>query len=261
MKNKNLDRFKLIVILLLLLILIFLIIQKPGVHVPADEEKEEIELIEQETDKNEGEVIADQLPELPLLDGSLSLDDSGKRLVDISGVQRFVLSANQQNWKPVISEDVLAKLPDDYKLSYSESGVWCITDTNGTKLFEFNMETLEWMELPVKQEDVEDVSGTEDGGEIITCEGANPTRLTAIGSWVEVVNATIPLRSSPDANSVNMIQPLSEGTMLEIIKSPVCTSLLGGANLWWGVRTKGGIEGWAAEASAITDVYYLQEVR
>ena len=119
---------------------------------------------------------------------------------------------------------------------------------------------LEWTELTGEQEDELDTPHTEDGGEIIICEGANPTRLNALGSQVKVVNATIPLRSSPDANSVNIIQPLSEGMILKIIKSPVCTPLLSGANLWWGVRTEGGLEGWTAEASAITDVYYLQEV-
>jgi hypothetical protein len=259
--NKNLDPFKLIITIILLFILVFLIIQKPGMKIPADSENNGIDLIEENSDKNEEKGKAEHLPDLPLMDGSLSLNDSEKGLVGTDGIERFVLSDDQKRWEPVITEDVLTKLPNDFRLSQDESGVWYITDVSGTGLYILDLELLEWMELSSELEDEEAASGTGNGGEIITCEGANPTRLNAIGSQVKVVNATIPLRSSPDANAVNIIKPLSEGTVLKIIKSPVCTPLLNGANLWWGVQIEGGLEGWAAEASAITDVYYLQEVR
>jgi len=85
--------------------------------------------------------------------------------------------------------------------------------------------------------------------------------LTLVGSQVRVINALIPLRSSPDAESANYMLSLPKGTTLEIVNLPVCTPFLGGANLWWGVRTNSGSEGWAAEASAISDVYYLQEIQ
>ena len=261
MNNKNLDQLKLIVTILLILILFFLIIQKPEMAIPTDEQKDVAELSEDEIGADEEEDNIIQLPPFPVSDGSLTLDAEGSGLLDVNGVKRFKLSDDKQRWEPLISNDILNKLPEDYALTSDESNVWYIKEGAGNALYSFDLKKLEWIMMSEEAEGVESAPFSDDGEAIVACEGANPARLTAIGSRVEVVNAMIPLRLTPNAESGNILQPLPEGMELEITKLPVCTQLLSGANLWWGVRTDSGLEGWAAEASAITDIYYLQEIQ
>jgi hypothetical protein len=96
--------------------------------------------------------------------------------------------------------------------------------------------------------------------EIQTCEGANPSRISGIGAIARVINSMIPLRYFPNAFEQNIITGLPIGSRLEIISDPVCIPYLGGANLWWGVKTSFGINGYVAEGSAISAVYYLEEM-
>jgi hypothetical protein len=203
----------------------------------------------------------DQFPQFPLSDGSLELDEERLGLLDTNGVMRFKLSEDKQTWEPVIPNEILSKLPDGYELTSDESNLWYIIDGNGDALYSFNLEGFEWNMVPEKITEVQDAPRPPDDKEITACEGANPARLTSVGSRARVVNALIPLRASPDAESDNYIILMPKGSTLEIVKLPVCTPFLSGANLWWGVRTEGGLEGWAAEASAISDVYYLQEIK
>lgn len=262
MKNGNMkiDLFKLMMTILLILILIILLNQKP-VAVISDGKKNVADIKELEGVDVEEKINADQFPQFPLSDGSLELDEKGSGLFDINGVMRFKLSDNKQTWEPVIPGEILDKLPDDYELTSDESNALYIIDGNGGALYSFNFEVFEWDIVPEKIAEAQDASRPADDKEITACEGANPARLTSVGSKVRVVNALIPLRSSPDAKSANYMLSLPKGTTLEIVNLPVCTPYLGGANLWWGVRTESGLEGWAAEASAISDKYYLQEIK
>ncbi|MBM3137390.1 MAG: hypothetical protein FJZ98_04285 [Chloroflexi bacterium] len=75
-----------------------------------------------------------------------------------------------------------------------------------------------------------------------------------------MINSLIPLRYSPNAIEQNIITGLPVGSRLEIISDPVCIPYLGGANLWWGVKTSFGRNGFVAEGSAISELYYLEEV-
>ena len=92
-------------------------------------------------------------------------------------------------------------------------------------------------------------------------EDANLARLTSVSSQVRVVNVLIPLQSPPDAESVNYLLSLPRSTTLEITTFPICIPLLGGVNLWRGVRAESGLEGWPVEESAVNDIYYLQEMQ
>ena len=110
---------------------------------------------------------------------------------------------------------------------------------------------------PTEEVDV----AAETASEVPDCLGANPRRIISIGSTVRVINAQIPLRSAPEAAGDNIIASLPPGTLLEVIGAPVCTPFLEGANLWWFVRAQDGTEGYAAEGSALTDTYYLEEIK
>ena len=94
-----------------------------------------------------------------------------------------------------------------------------------------------------------------------SCPKATTPRISGIGAKVEVVNELIPLRSSPKVAVTNILQALPIGTELEITALPVCANYLSGANLWWGVQTTDGKNGWAAEGSAISPTYYLEELK
>jgi len=259
-RHRNIDVFKLIVTILLILILVILLIQKPGAD-KSNEKKDAASTNESEGIDVEEKINVDQFPLFPLSDGSLELDEEGLGLFDIDGIMRFKLSDDKQTWEPVISGEILNMLPDDYVLTSDESNVWYIVDGNGDVLYSFNSDVLEWNVVPEKITEAQGATRPGDDKEITACEGANPARLTSVSSRVRVVNALIPLRSSPDAESENIMLSLPKGTTLEIVNLPVCTPLLGGANLWWGVRSESGLDGWAAEASAISDVYYLQEIQ
>ena len=259
MKNAliKVDLFKLVVLIVLIIVLIILVYEKPaalmssGIAGDADIQK----LAENDF---EGESTIAQIPSFPKSDDSLKIDELHTGLLDTDGVMRFRLSEDNKIWIPLIPVDILDILPDNFELTSDESNIWHIFDGNGSVLYVFNSEGLEWS--MVYERIVEAQDDSQSGGDIPECVDAKPARLTSVGLHIEVVNALIPLRSSPDAESANYMLSLPKGTHLEVVNLPVCTRFLGGANLWWGVRTESGLEGWAAEASAISDVYYLQEI-
>ncbi len=91
------------------------------------------------------------------------------------------------------------------------------------------------------------------------CPNALPARISGVGAQAQITNALIPLRSSPEV-APNILGALPIGSTVEITSLPVCTEYLDGANLWWGVRTLDGLTGFAAEGSAISPTYYLEEL-
>lgn len=92
------------------------------------------------------------------------------------------------------------------------------------------------------------------------CEKAMPVRLSGTGINAKVVNATLTLRNSPQVGD-NVAGFLPAGAEVEVLSLPVCTEYLEGANNWWEVRTSGGVQGFAAEGSAVNPVYYLEEIK
>ena len=93
------------------------------------------------------------------------------------------------------------------------------------------------------------------------CQKALTPRLDISNPDVVVVNVReLPLRSSPMVGAGNILRMMPAGIHLEILGVPVCTEYLSGANYWWPVRTTDGLTGYAAEGSAIRDVYYLETV-
>ncbi len=262
MKNAliKVDLFKLIVLIILIMVLIILVREEPAAlmsrEMAGDADTQQF------TENNPGgESGVAQIPSFPKTDDSLKLNEENMGLLDTGGVLRYQLSEDKKIWVPIIPEDVLKVLPDDFKLTSDESNIWHILDGSDGVLYSFNSDVLKWNMAAEEIMEAQDASRAEDDKRIPVCEGAKPARLTSIGSHIKVVNALIPLRSSPDAESANYVVSLPKGTHLEVVNFPVCTRFLSGANLWWGVRTESGREGWAAEASAVTDVYYLQEIK
>ena len=100
---------------------------------------------------------------------------------------------------------------------------------------------------------------TESDSASVDCPKALPARISGVGSQVQITNALIPLRSSPEV-APNILGALPISSTVEITSLPVCTEYLDGANLWWGVRTQDGRTGFAAEGSAISPTYYLEEM-
>ena len=162
---------------------------------------------------------------------------------------------------PVIPERILSNLPGDHQLVQDESNVWHLLDSEGDSLYSLDKATLEWtpgtIDKPIPAAAEDKATDLEDQ---LRCPGANPTRISGEGAVVEVVGALIPLRSSPTAEASNIIQPLLIGTRLEVVLLPSCINYLDGANFWWGVMTEDGVQGFAAEASAVSDLYYLEEI-
>ena len=262
MKNAliKIDLNKLVVLIILIILLIILLHKEPEPLISREMagNADTQQLAENDL---EGEGSTVQVPAHPKSDDSLKLNEAHTGLLDTGGVLRYQLSEDKKTWVPLIPEDVLHVLPDDYALTLDESNIWHILDGNGGVLYSFNSDILEWNMAPEKIMEAQGASRSGDDSEIPACEGAKTARLTSVGSHIKVVNALIPLRSSPDAESANYMLSLPKGTHLEVVNLPVCTRFLGGANLWWGVRTESGLVGWAAEASAINDVYYLQEIK
>jgi len=258
MRNQFLkyDLFKLIVLLVLIILLITLLISP--VNAPAVSNEQNDAVVEAVDGATGGDSAAPSLPESPTTNIDLSFDGKTGRLVDDAGTARYRLDESGEIWVPVISDSLIADLPDDYSLLPDDSGDWIITGSGGSVLYRFDSGDLVWMKAEGEAADSED---TEAKAEPAPCDGANPVRISDIGAKVRVVNALIPLRLSPDATSSNYVLSLPEGSVLEIISGPVCTPYLDGANQWWGVRTEEGVEGFAAEGSAVSDIYYLEEIQ
>ena len=187
----------------------------------------------------------------------MEFEPNAKSLVDPYGKQRFFLNEKGDSWTPIVPKDIIDDLGENYSLEMDESKVWHARSLTGVQ-FTLDMKSLNWArELESK---VEAESGKPLENKIENCEGVNPARISGIGEKVRVINSLIPLRSSPDAVSDNVLKALPIGTSLEIVASPVCTEYLDGANLWWGVQTEGGQTGWAAEGSALGSAYYLEMI-
>lgn len=205
------------------------------------------------------------LPAFPHTPLALRFDNASNMLVADSGQAHFELNVAGDGWIPLVPQEIRDAVGEGYSLGVDESGIWHISNADGAQ-YTFDLNRLEWMPVSVQGADGDvETEGAQDSqppsaSGIYACEGANPVRIAGVGAKVVVVNALIPLRSSPEALGENIIRPLPMGTPLEVTSFPVCTPYLGGANQWWGVRTADGQSGWAAEASALSPIYYLQEL-
>jgi len=142
-----------------------------------------------------------------------------------------------------------------------ESGNWQRMSSDGNDLFIFDPGKRQWIaekDTISKKYEMK----TDQAGEVSSsdCPGANPKRISGFDNTVRVVNAMIPLHSTPNAIAENYIAVLPLVTKLEVIGERICPPFLDGANIWWKVRTISGIEGCAAEGSAISDLYYLETI-
>ena len=246
---------KIIVLLILaVLLLALLILQGMAPAVPVESEQGDVHT---EDDAADAVFDAPSLPDYPNTKIELTHDAVAGGLIDMDDVLRFRLDESGENWVPVLPEELEKDIPDGYTLGKDDFGAWIIKDANGRILYMLNIDSLEWQAIEEQTESTVDANPEK---EIISCAGANPVRISGVGARVQVVNALIPLRSSPDATNSNYVKSLPEGALLEIISEPVCTPYLDGANQWWGVRTEDGVEGFAAEGSAASDLYYLKAI-
>lgn len=249
------DLFKFIVTILLILLLALVYFEYPkgeGSDVAQAAAAESTTVDEKQSEKKSDL----QLPDFPKTSMPLNFDAQQGMLIDSKGASRFSLNEAGDGWVPLIPEDISNQLPAGHALMQDESQVWIIQDSEGAALFSLNLADLTWQpieaaETPVEAQAMQDIPD---------CPKANPARISRVGETVQVVNALIPLRSSPDANSNNILQPLAIGTILQITQLPVCMEYLEGANLWWGVQLIDGTSGWAAEGSAISPIYYLERI-
>lgn len=260
---QKLDVFKLLVLLILIVWFVLFVTERkptqPGYESSrtasdqlADPAKEEI--------NTQAEYL--EIPDWPEGYAGLILNQEKKNLVDGIGKAVFILDEKNSRWIPVIQGEIEKILPADYQIGSDEFGTWFIYTSSGEALYYLDRDALEWMPIPDEDELAE---APEDEGlsndKEIECAGANPARISGAATRVEVINALIPLRSSPSALASNILKPLPIGTRLEVLSLPVCVPYLEGANLWWEVRTEDGEIGFAAEGSAINPTYYLSEIR
>jgi predicted membrane-bound mannosyltransferase/DNA-binding beta-propeller fold protein YncE len=198
------------------------------------------------------------IPVFPENTQGLVINPSADALLDNFGKVIYQLDVELNEWVPVIPTSLELTLSDGSQIKKDESKIWHILDKAGTALYAFDQLNFEWIDLISTSNSELDASDI--ASEIQTCEGANPSRISGIGAMARVINSLIPLRYSPNALEQNIITGLSIGTRLEITSDPLCIPYLGGANLWWGVKTSYGISGYVAEGSAISLVYYLEEI-
>ena len=249
------DLFKIITAILLVISLILISRYSTEMVIGGKNGETTVEEEESQEPKSVGKDVDLKLPDFPNTSVILEFEPNAKSLVDPYGKQRFFLNEKGDSWTPIVPKDITDDLGENYSLGIDESKVWHARNITGMQ-FTLDMKSLDWTrELELK---VEAEGGKPTENEIENCEGANPARISGVGEKVAVINSLIPLRSTPDAVSDNVLKALPIGTSLEIIASPVCTEYLDGANLWWGVQTEGGQTGWAAEGSALGFAYYLE---
>ncbi len=256
LKAPKYDLFKLI-ITILLVFLLFLALCNPlelkrSISEAKDQAENEV-LQPAGFDDKDATLV---LPDFPNTKVELRYDDESKSLVDPQNRSKFVVNEKEDGWIPVVPQDVMDKVGGNFTLEIDESNVWYIQGEGG-KQFSLEMDSLTWNPVSFVESDV---SGPKVENVALPCESANPIRITSVGDCVRVVHNLIPLRSSPDANSANIVRALSIGTELKIVSLPVCTPFLDGANQWWEVQTKDGQIGWAAEGSAVGSTYYLETI-
>jgi len=251
------DLFKLIVAILLVISLLIFLRDSPEIGIgeenidrmAKEKESQELEQVEKEMDL--------KLPDFPNTSVILEFENKTKVLVDPSGQPRFLLNEKGDGWIPIVTKEISDELGKGYSLEMDESKVWHTWSQTGLH-FILDMKSLDWIHELGSEEEVETKSPSK--VKIQECERANPARISEVDEKVIVINALIPLRSSPDAVTDNLLKALPIGTNLDIVTSPVCTEYLDGANLWWGVQTEDGQTGWAAEGSALGSAYYLETI-
>jgi|GEM_PF-55967 len=212
------------------------------------------EIVNETNETNTGFVI----PAFPENTQGLVISPSSDKLLDNSGNAVYQLDLELNEWVPIIPSSLELMLPDGYLLEIDESKIWHIITQNGTAIYAFDQLNFEWLDL-LSIDNLEP-DAVDQTSEIPTCLGASPSRISGTGAIVRVINSMIPLRYSSNALEQNIITGLPIGSRLEIISDPVCIPYLGGANLWRGVKTTFGDSGFVAEGSAISQVYYLEEV-
>jgi sugar lactone lactonase YvrE len=199
------------------------------------------------------------IPTFPENTKGLVINPSADSLLDNFGNAIYQLDVELNEWVPVIPSSLEIGLPGGFGIEKDESEIWHILDQEGIALYAFDQVNYEWKDIlsTINNESVVKDLTTE----IQTCEGANPSRISGIGAVARVINSLIPLRNSPNALEQNIITGLPIGSRLEITSKPLCIPYLEGANLWWGVKTSFGMNGYVAEGSAISPVYYLEEIK
>ena len=251
------DGMKLIVLVLLLFILaaLFFLRSKGLIRIEGLIEiaptPPELEAEKETTTKNKLPVFPAGAENLTFNEENSGLIDGGKNII-------YTLSDDGTAWIPKIGTDLKNQLPEPYQVEKDENDVWQIINESNEAIYIFDAEQKKWLAVE-KQETKGDEDAISLQG-IVECPLANPSQISSEGKMIRVINAIIPLRSSPDATTLNFVTSLEQETQLEVIGEPVCTPYLEGANIWWPVRTPNGMEGYAAEGSAISDLYYLEEI-
>lgn len=182
-------------------------------------------------------------------------DEERLQLVDRKGEAKYFAREAGEGWVPFIPEAISATLPEAVDLTRDESRVWTITNGESEPLYVFNAMQHTW-EVIAPLEPEEETMLTE-----AQCSSLNPSRIPiGSSSQLRVINALVPLRETPQVMDDNIITSLEPGEVLLTDGKAVCEPYLTGANLWWLVRDGEGREGWVAEASAISPVYYLEVI-
>lgn len=255
------DTFKLVVFILLLILLVYLELSIFPGKFNAPSKGREQTAADLRSLETEDVLIPERVnfPDLPASNRELVLNGSQDGLIDENGSLVFMLSDNGEQWVPVVDDLLRLSLPSGFTTREDESGIWFIIAPDGSVLYIFSEEDAIWklQEKPISAGLPSAVM--QDPG--FSCPLANPVRIAGDGEQVRVVNALIPLRITPDAVSQNFVLELDKNTVLEVVGSPVCQPYLSGANVWWRVRLLNGIEGYAAEGSAISTTYYLEPVQ
>jgi hypothetical protein len=255
------DMFKLVVLLFLFILLVYFVVGFFPVNIRVFLTENERSTTDPLTSETENAQMPEPivLPDFPKTKRGLVLNEDWNGLIDENGTLIFALSDNGEQWEPIVDDLLKLSLPEGFSTRRDESGIWFIIAADGSALYFFNEEDAIWKIQEKLAPAGLSSAVTEEQG--FTCPLANPVRIGGEGEQVRVVNAVIPLRETPDAVSQNFIVELDQGTILEVMGGPVCQPFLSGANVWWKVRLQNGIEGYAAEGSAISDTYYLEAVQ
>ncbi len=253
--------FKMVVSLILFILLVYFVVGFFLDNIRVFSTENELSTTDPLTSETENVQMPEPLsvPDFPKGKREWVLNEDRNGLLDENGILVFTLSDNGKQWEPIVDDSLKLSLPEGFSTLQDESGIWYIAAADKSVLYIFNEEDAIW-----KMQEKPGPAGlpsalTEEKG--FSCPFANPVRIGGVGEQVRVVNALIPLRVTPDAVSQNFIVEIDQGTILEVMGGPVCQPFLSGANVWWKVRLQNGIEGYAAESSAISGTYYLEPVQ
>lgn len=90
---------------------------------------------------------------------------------------------------------------------------------------------------------------------VMDCPTGQPSRLE-IGDYAYILY-NLNLREEPGLNAKVIDINIAFQTV-EVVGGPICTSVDGGAYMWWQVKTSSGLTGWSAEAPLSDDHYFLR---